>query len=238
VNQEIVATLARETNATRSELQRMQLLQELGSLKARLSAVQGEIRTLEREKATPVTRRQLVEVQNERDAILLEIDRLNAQITPAEAMGAATVSERAEGGRSFWRRWFGLLFVPVGRISQAHFAAGLGLLFVIAMLLSPFYQGGDAAQATETGGGGILGVLTLVVMFAYASIAIKRYHDIEKSGWWFFIAFIPFLVFYQWYQLLFLPGTDGSNQYGAMPSQKIGDLLPLRRGVQVHQSPG
>jgi uncharacterized membrane protein YhaH (DUF805 family) len=237
-NREIGATLAKETNATRSEIQRMQLLQELGLLKARLAGAQGEIRTLEREKATPVTRRQLVEVQGERDAILQEIDRLNARIAPSTQSNLGYAPNRTTETRPAWQRLLTLFFVPFGRLSRAHFAAGLGVLIGISVLLSPFYQDGESAQGADSGGGGVIGMLTLILIFAYASLAIKRYHDIDKSGWWFFIALIPFGIFYQWYQLLVSPGTEGANQYGAKPSQKIGDLLPIRDGAPINQSPG
>lgn len=237
-NQESVATLARETSATRSELQRMQLLQEAGLLKSRLSSVQGEIRTLEREKATAITRRQLIEVRNEREEILQEIERLNARLALAGVNESAPVLIETESKEATWQRLFSLFFMPVGRISRSYFAAGLAVLSAISFILSPFYSSRDAAQAAESGGGGVLGLLTLLILYAYACIAVKRYHDIDKSGWWYFIAFIPFLIFYQWYELLFLSGTEGRNRFGAQPTHKVNDLLPVRGRTQVNQSPG
>ena len=47
---------------------------------------------------------------------------------------------------------------------------------------------------------------------------IKRWHDLNKSGMWGFIALVPFGNFYAIYKLGFCKGTDGDNQYG--PSTK------------------
>ncbi len=61
--------------------------------------------------------------------------------------------------------------------------------------------------------------------FAYAvamvipgiSVFVRRMHDIGKSGWWYFIAFIP-LIGAIWLLVLCLTeGTPGDNEYGPDP---------------------
>jgi uncharacterized membrane protein YhaH (DUF805 family) len=68
---------------------------------------------------------------------------------------------------------------------------------------------------------GFLGYILYVVfyigiIFPSLSVAVRRLHDQDKSGWWLLIGLIPFggivlLVFYC------LPGTPGPNQYGSAP---------------------
>ena len=66
----------------------------------------------------------------------------------------------------------------------------------------------------ENGGGaGFLAFSTILSFFlGYIGLAqgIKRCHDLGHSGWWVFIPFYPL-----W--LLFQPGQEGDNEYGADP---------------------
>ena len=48
------------------------------------------------------------------------------------------------------------------------------------------------------------------------SIIVRRLHDIDKSGWFVFLFFIP--VIGQFFPIMFLfPGTDGRNRFGPDP---------------------
>ncbi|QBH95095.1 DUF805 domain-containing protein [Limnobaculum zhutongyuii] len=62
------------------------------------------------------------------------------------------------------------------------------------------------------------GIVSMILLVVYAlaifmpslAVAIRRLHDLDKSGWWYLIAFIPFgsivlLVFFC------LEGTPGAN---------------------------
>jgi len=66
------------------------------------------------------------------------------------------------------------------------------------------------------------GLLTLVFALAalYPSIcvAIRRWHDRNKSGWWVLIAFIPIIgAIWTLVECGFLKGTDGDNRFGPDP---------------------
>jgi uncharacterized membrane protein YhaH (DUF805 family) len=46
------------------------------------------------------------------------------------------------------------------------------------------------------------------------SIAIRRLHDLDRSGWWIFLVLIPLIgaiVLIVWYCT---KGTEGSNRFG------------------------
>jgi len=49
-------------------------------------------------------------------------------------------------------------------------------------------------------------------------VAVRRLHDIGRSGWWILVGIIPlvgWIVLLVWY---LTPGTPGSNEYGAAPA--------------------
>lgn len=55
-------------------------------------------------------------------------------------------------------------------------------------------------------------------IWAGLGLAVKRFHDRDKSGWWILIQLIP-LVGAIWYivETGFLPGTPGTNRFGPDP---------------------
>jgi uncharacterized membrane protein YhaH (DUF805 family) len=62
----------------------------------------------------------------------------------------------------------------------------------------------------------VLGVVYVVLFLVRLPLTVRRLHDTDRSGWWYFISAIPFgsivlLVF------LVSPGTPGPNRYGPVP---------------------
>lgn len=57
----------------------------------------------------------------------------------------------------------------------------------------------------------------LAVLVPSIAVSVRRLHDIGKSGWWYFICFIPFLGWIWYLVLMCLDGTAGTNKYGAEP---------------------
>ncbi|MDR0217719.1 MAG: DUF805 domain-containing protein [Enterobacteriaceae bacterium] len=59
----------------------------------------------------------------------------------------------------------------------------------------------------------------LYLLFAFIpglAVTVRRLHDIDRSGWWFLLAFVPvggFVLFI----FSVLDGTEGSNSYGENP---------------------
>ena len=48
-------------------------------------------------------------------------------------------------------------------------------------------------------------------------LGIRRCHDLDRSGWFYLLMFIPIIDFFVALYLLFAAGTPGPNQYGADP---------------------
>ena len=55
---------------------------------------------------------------------------------------------------------------------------------------------------------------SLILFLPSLAVAVRRLHDIDRSGWWYLIILVPIigaLVLLYWY---IQRGTDGPNQFG------------------------
>jgi uncharacterized membrane protein YhaH (DUF805 family) len=100
--------------------------------------------------------------------------------------------------------WQDLLFKFDGRINRAKYWIGTLISWVLIIV----------AITVAAAIGGTIGFLIAVVTY----IALKRWHDRGKSGWWVLIAFVP-LIGWLWalIETGFLEGDKGDNQYGSDP---------------------
>jgi uncharacterized membrane protein YhaH (DUF805 family) len=119
-----------------------------------------------------------------------------------------------------------LLFGVRGRITRAKFwLVALGILVIEALLFTAI--GGAAAMSGDPDKAlAAIGPIASLVLFFFGivatwisvAVAIKRFHDRDKSGWWVLIIFVP-VIGALWYLIEcgFLRGTDGHNKYGHDP---------------------
>ena len=61
---------------------------------------------------------------------------------------------------------------------------------------------------------GIYGLATLVPILA---LSVRRLHDIDRSGWWYFINLIPLIGAIVMLVFTLLDSTPGHNRYGPNP---------------------
>lgn len=74
----------------------------------------------------------------------------------------------------------------------------------------------------ETGYGAIYLIYSLAIIIPSIAVGVRRLHDIGKSGFWLFIAFIP-IVGGIWLLVLFATeGKSGDNEYGSDPKAEEG----------------
>jgi len=59
--------------------------------------------------------------------------------------------------------------------------------------------------------------LALAMIIPSLAVFVRRMHDIGKSGWWYFIAFIPIVGAIWLLVLCCTEGTSGDNDYGTDP---------------------
>lgn len=56
----------------------------------------------------------------------------------------------------------------------------------------------------------------ITMFFQYIPLAVRRLHDLNSSGWYVLITFLPFgQLLILW--LMFREGTSGTNKYGEPP---------------------
>jgi uncharacterized membrane protein YhaH (DUF805 family) len=68
----------------------------------------------------------------------------------------------------------------------------------------------------------VTSVFGLVTLIPNITVAIRRLHDLDRTGWWILIGFIPlvgWIVLLIWYCTR---GTAGSNRFGPDPLAGVG----------------
>lgn len=79
----------------------------------------------------------------------------------------------------------------------------------------------------EHSGFGLLsGLYTLAVLIPSLAVTVRRIHDTDHSGWWFFIAFVPCFGTIVMLLFLFSDSTPGENRYGPSPKEVRWDVPP------------
>ncbi len=61
------------------------------------------------------------------------------------------------------------------------------------------------------------GIFGLATMLPSISVAVRRLHDTDRSGWWYWLALIPLIggiILLVWFAS---KGTNGSNRFGPDP---------------------
>lgn len=81
--------------------------------------------------------------------------------------------------------------------------------------------------ATENAAGSnaflVIGIPAMIIVYIVAAVlmafvSVKRLHDLNLSGWFFWVGLIPVVSILFSLYVIFVPGTDGPNQYGPVPS--------------------
>lgn len=63
----------------------------------------------------------------------------------------------------------------------------------------------------------LFGIATVVIFYCNISLTVRRWHDLNRSGWWTVALFIPWVDLVVGLYLIFAPGTSGANDYGEDP---------------------
>jgi uncharacterized membrane protein YhaH (DUF805 family) len=78
---------------------------------------------------------------------------------------------------------------------------------------------GASVNATGSGGSVIFWILLVIVVLALLlpslAVMVRRLHDTDRSGWWYWVNLIPCGIGAIWFLvLMLLPSTQGQNRYG------------------------
>jgi len=113
--------------------------------------------------------------------------------------------------------WFFVLFVNLGAL--VFYAVIFSMIYTDAMM------GAAQNDSFETGMTSafpiipsiLLLVFILVTFLPNLSVMVRRLHDTNRSGWWYWIALIPFIGIFILLYFLVSKGTEGDNDFGADP---------------------
>ena len=111
----------------------------------------------------------------------------------------------------FWR------MLVVGMIMSA--VAGAGANIHGRPNFDPEFLFEGAMRGKEEAAIPLVAVLVATVInFVFI---VKRFHDLDKSGWFVLGLLVPFFNIYLWILLLFVKGTTGANRFGMDPLTKV-----------------
>ena len=103
------------------------------------------------------------------------------------------------------------LFGFKGRLNRARYAANLLIYLLLILFLAEVEPDvrppGDAGQLLS------LAFIALTSWMFLATLA-KRFHDIDRSGWWSTLVFVPLIGQLAVLVLFFYPGTPSANDSG------------------------
>lgn len=72
----------------------------------------------------------------------------------------------------------------------------------------------------QAGYGPIYVIYALTMLVPGIALLVRRMHDLGKSGWWAFIAFVPLIGGIWLLVLLCTEGNKGTNEYGEDPKEE------------------
>jgi uncharacterized membrane protein YhaH (DUF805 family) len=76
---------------------------------------------------------------------------------------------------------------------------------------------GDGVASVNAQGGPISALVSLGLFLPGLAVSVRRLHDVDRSGWWVLLAFIPLIgiiVLIVWWAT---EGTRGPNRFGGDP---------------------
>jgi len=100
------------------------------------------------------------------------------------------------------------------------------LLFNIIFAFAAMFLDNVAGLANDlTGYGPIYGLYALFAFLPGLAVAVRRMHDIGKSGWMILVALIPLIGGIWILILLATEGNKGENEYGPDPKEQSSSEL-------------
>ena len=108
--------------------------------------------------------------------------------------------------------WFWFLFAIIAGVVAAVLDS---MLFPAMMDVQTDL--GDGVASFSAQGGPISALVSLGLFLPGLAVAVRRLHDVDRSGWWLLLAFVPLIgiiVLIVWWCT---EGTRGPNRFGPDP---------------------
>jgi uncharacterized membrane protein YhaH (DUF805 family) len=118
--------------------------------------------------------------------------------------------------------WMFALFVVLGSLVLSGLDTVLGLgghasSYTVNMP-------GNYAAGSNLSGGILTDIFSLAIIIPSIAVAVRRLHDVDKSGWWLLIELIPIVGWIIVLVWACTEGTRGPNRFGPDPKADLGDL--------------
>lgn len=138
---------------------------------------------------------------------IYSFDKPAAPTPTASAQRTAYVPVTGTQEQSIKDRYFS----TTGRLNRKPYILRSILLSILAIICSALLDTATSILIII----GCIGVIACVI--SGIMVTVRRLHDLNMSGWWYLLLWIPFVNFIFSLVLLFKKGTDGPNSYGPDP---------------------
>jgi uncharacterized membrane protein YhaH (DUF805 family) len=99
-----------------------------------------------------------------------------------------------------------------GRAPRSEYWWWVLFVVVVAVILGIL---GSVVLGADSGAGAVLaGLFILATVLPGLAVIIRRLHDTDHSGWWFFIQLVPAIGGLWLLYFMVIPGTQGPNRFG------------------------
>lgn len=127
----------------------------------------------------------------------------------------------------------------IGRLRYLAYSTGINLLLMIVMVPIMTFSGMGAGEPPAEAASPPVFVLLLTGLFYIATIVFailfskRRLNDLNRSGWWFLLFFVPIANIALAIYLIFFAGSEETNDFGPVPVENtlgvkiLGLLLPI-----------
>jgi len=114
-----------------------------------------------------------------------------------------------------------LFFTSAGRLNRkSYIYRSIFLSLVLGIIQLILELATAAIEALELLFAVMILVLCIFGFVASIMMLARRLHDLDKSGWWMLLLFVPLVNILFYIYILFFKGTEGPNQYGEDPLQQ------------------
>ena len=94
----------------------------------------------------------------------------------------------------------------------------VGALIFFALGASAEAAGGDTGlSAVAIAAAVVFAIAVLGSIIPSIAVTVRRFHDQDKSGWFYLMSFIPYVGGWIVFVFMCIDGTHGENQYGHDP---------------------
>jgi len=103
--------------------------------------------------------------------------------------------------------WWWMLFVWLVQIG----------LSIVDSVLFGTVETGNGSFSASTNSPILSSIFSLAVFLPTISVTVRRLHDTDRSGWWYWLALVPLvgiIILIVWWAT---KGTDGPNRFGDDP---------------------